>query len=93
MAPAGRVPYRPRISAAGIISAVVGAVGILLFLQQRGKVFPTAVVGAATLVAGVVAGIVLPSLGLVVATRRLNRRLELLDRLDGPDPEGPAATG
>src|SRR5205823_5227597 len=73
-----RVPYRPKLSVFAVLSSVVGAIAGLVFFQQRGSVFPTAAVGLITIVAGVVTGIVVPSLGRLVATARLNRRLARL---------------
>ena len=73
-----RVRYRPKVSVLGLVSALVGSVAGLLFMQQRGSVFPTSTVGIITIVVALVSGIGLPSLGRVVATRRMNRRLARL---------------
>jgi hypothetical protein len=78
-----RVRYRPKVSVLGLVSALVGSLGGLLFMQQRGSVFPTSTVGIITIVVALVSGIALPSLGRVVATRRINRRLARLSS-DGP---------
>ena len=75
---AGRVRYRPKVSVLGLASALIGSLAGLLFMQQRGSVFPTSTVGIVTIVVAVVSGVAVPSLGRVVATRRLNRRLARL---------------
>lgn len=82
---APRVRFRPKISVLGILAALVGALFAVVFLQQRGSVFPTPTVGITTLVAGLVVGIALPNIGRVIATARLNRRLaRLASRRGGP---------
>jgi hypothetical protein len=70
-----RARWKPRFSVIGIGGSVVGAVGVLVVLQQRGQVFPTLLVEIATVLIGLGVGIVLPSLGRVVAVRRINRTL------------------
>ena len=90
-----RVRYRPRFSLLGLVSGVLGALGSLVFLQQAGKVYPTAAVGIITLVLGLVTGLVLPSIGRLVANRRVNRRLARLTA-SAPvtsDPSGRSPRG
>ena len=84
-----RVRYRPRVSLLSLVSSVVGAPAILIFLQQRGSVFPTPKVELLTLLGGLAVGLIVPSLGQLVAVRRMNRRLARLtaSRQGSVEPE------
>jgi hypothetical protein len=71
----GPVRWRPKISVVGIVGSVLGAIGTLVVLQQRGLVFPTTLVGIATILIGIGVGIGVPSLTRLIAIRRINRVL------------------
>jgi sorbitol-specific phosphotransferase system component IIC len=59
----------------GILGSLVGALGVLVVLQQRGQIFPTLSVEIVTLVIGLLVGIAVPSLARLIAVRRINRVL------------------
>jgi hypothetical protein len=74
--PAPKLPrarWRPRLSLGGILAGLVGAVGIGVLLQQYAVVYPTGSVTVTYLVAGLVAGVLLPSLTRLFAVRSVNR--------------------
>lgn len=70
-----RVAWKPKLSVIGIAGGVLGAVGCVVFLQQAGSVFPTQNVVNGAFFGGLLAGVVLPSLGRAVAVGRINRAL------------------
>jgi membrane-bound ClpP family serine protease len=70
-----RIRWRPKFSVVGIAGSILGAIGVLVILQQRGSVYPTTVVEIVTLVIGLVIGVGVPSLFRLIAVRRINRRV------------------
>ena len=62
--------WRVRFSPLGIVGGLIGAIGLLVLLQQSGSVFPTIGVIIVAGVLGLIVGIVLPSLAQVITTRR-----------------------
>ncbi len=71
----GRYHWRPRVSIIGMGSGVLGGLAAVVLLQQTGRLFPSYEILGRALVAGLVAGILIPSLTRVVAVRRANRRV------------------
>jgi hypothetical protein len=70
-----RVHWRPRFSVVGMGSGVVGGLAAVVLLQQTGRLFPSYEILGRALVAGLLAGILIPSLARVIAVRRANRRV------------------
>ena len=70
-----RVHWRPRFSVVGMLSGVLGGLAAVVLLQQSGKLFPTWEILGRALVAGLLVGIILPSLTRLIAVRRANRRV------------------
>ncbi len=102
-----RYHWRPRVSIVGMASGVVGGLAAVVLLQQTGRLFPSYEILGRALVAGLLAGIVIPSLTRVIAVRRANRRVaareaainaalrrqaEALAAATAPASSGPAAT-
>ena len=75
-----RYHWRPRLSIVGMGSGVIGGLAAVVLLQQTGKLFPSYEILGRALVAGLVAGILIPSLTRVVAVRRANRRVAARER-------------
>jgi len=79
----GGVPHarwRPRLSVLGIICSLLGAIGVVVLLQQYGKVFPTRLVVIYALVAGLAAGVAVPSLLALIGVFRTNRFISHYER-------------
>jgi predicted membrane-bound spermidine synthase len=89
MPSSGRVRWRPKFSVVGIAGSVLGAIGVLVFLQQQGKVFPTTIVNIVTILIGIAVGIAVPSLTRLIAIRRINRALARRTRTGAPPAAGP----
>src|SRR4051812_49871644 len=70
----GPAKWGPRFSFFGILGGVLATMGLLVLLQQAGRVYPTSTVALLSLLGGIVIGILLPSLGVLIAVRRANRR-------------------
>ncbi len=70
-----RVHWRPRFSIVGMGSGVVGGLAAVVLLQESGRLFPSYEILGRALVAGLLAGILLPSLTRLIAVRRGNRRV------------------
>lgn len=70
-----RVHWRPRFSVVGMGSGVVGGLAGVVLLQQTGRLFPSWEILGRALVAGLLAGILIPSLARLIAVRRANRRV------------------
>lgn len=77
--PLRRKRYGLRISVIGIIGGLLAGIGAVVLLQQYGKVYPTAGVAISGIAAGLVLGIVIPTLGRMVAVNRLNRRIAVIE--------------
>jgi len=74
-----RRAWRPLFSASAMAGGLLGAIGVVALLQQYGKLFPTTGLLVRALVAGLLTGIALPSLGRVVRVRRANRRIAAIE--------------
>ena len=70
-----RYHWRPRLSLVGMGSGVVGGLAAVVLLQQTGGLFPSYEILGRALVAGLVAGLLIPSLARMIAVRRANRRV------------------
>ena len=70
-----RVHWRPRFSLVGMASGVLGGLAAVVLLQQSGRLFPTYEILGRALVAGLLAGILIPSMTRLIAVRRANRRV------------------
>jgi hypothetical protein len=70
-----RVHWRPRFSILGMFSGVLGGLAAVVLLQQTGRLFPSYEILGRALVAGLLAGILIPSLTRLIAVRRANRRV------------------
>jgi hypothetical protein len=70
-----RVHWRPRFSIVGMGSGVLGGLAAIVLLQQTGRLFPSYEILGRALVAGLLAGILIPSLTRLIAVRRANRRV------------------
>jgi hypothetical protein len=70
-----RVHWRPYFSVVGMLSGIVGGAAAVVLLQQTSKLFPTYEILGRALVAGLLAGILIPSLTRLIAVRRANRRI------------------
>ena len=84
-----RVRWKPKLTVVGIGGGILGALGLLVVLQQRGLVFPTTTTGIVTVVGGVLFGVAVPSLARLVAVRRINRAWRA--RAAARGPSAPAA--
>ena len=71
--------WRPLFSVSGILGGLVGSVGVVVLLQQSGKIFPTTNVLVRALLAGLLVGIALPSAARAVKVRRGNRRIAAVE--------------
>ncbi len=56
------VRRRPRVSVLGLVSGVIGGLGILILLQQLGTLFPTRNAAIVGLVLGAALGLIIPML-------------------------------
>jgi hypothetical protein len=74
-----RRAWRPVFSFSGVLGGLIGAVGVVVLLQQGGKLFPTTNMLVRALAAGFVVGIALPSLARVAKVRRANRRIAVIE--------------
>jgi len=74
-----RTPWRPYLSVSAISGGVVGAVGVVVLLQEYGRVFPTTGILVRAVAVGLVVGIALPSLARGVRVARANRRTALIE--------------
>jgi hypothetical protein len=83
-----RMAWRPRLSVLGILGGLVAGAGVVVLLQQFSILFPTLTVAIIGLAGGLAAGVLIPSLGALVRTRRVNRKLARLEarlrELEGP---------
>lgn len=70
-----RVRWRPKFSIVGMGSGVVGGLAAVVLLQETGKLFPSYEILGRALVAGLLVGILVPSLTRLIAVRRANRRV------------------
>jgi hypothetical protein len=70
-----RVHWRPRFSILGMFSGVLGGLAAVVLLQQTGRLFPSYEILGRALVAGLLAGILIPSATRLIAVRRANRRV------------------
>lgn len=70
-----RIRWRPKFSIIGIAGSILGAIGVLVILQQQGWVYPTTIVEIMTLVIGFIVGVGVPSLFRLIAVQRINRRV------------------
>jgi hypothetical protein len=91
-----RVPWRPRITGAGLLGGLLGGAGIVVLLQQYAVTPLTRSLAIEGLVIGVVVGLVLPSLVRVWGVMRVNgaiaraeRRLNEALAKAGPPPTEP----
>jgi hypothetical protein len=90
-----RATWAPRISVVGLIGSVLFGLGFTVFLQQSGEVFPDEGTFLQYIAAGVVVGIIVPSLIRVVTVMRVNRAIGAAEtrlasaRADAP-PTGAA---
>lgn len=77
--PVPRLRHRPRLSVLGLAGGVLAGIGIVVLLQQYGKVYPTAGVAIAGVVGGLIVGVLVPTLVRMVAVNRANRRLATIE--------------
>jgi hypothetical protein len=85
--------WGPRFSFIGIVGGILAAFGLLVLLQQGGRVYPTVTVALVMLIGGILFGIVLPSLGVLVAVRRYNRAHQASPPKAAPPPTSQPAGG
>ena len=69
-----RAAWRPRLSVLGLLGGLLGSAGAVVLMELNGNVFPTRRWTAEALVGGLLAGLILPSLGNAIAVIRINRR-------------------
>jgi len=91
-----RAPWRPRVTAAGLLGGLLGGAGIVVLLQQYAVTPLTRSLAIEGLVIGVVLGLVIPSLVRVWGVVRVNgaiaraeRRLNEALAQAGPPPTEP----
>ena len=71
-----RARWKPRLSILGLLGGLVMGLGVVVLLQQYGKLYPTTEILVGGVVGGcLVGGIVVPSLLRLVAVRRINRAI------------------
>ncbi len=88
-----RATWRPRISVVGLVGSVLFGLGFTIFLQQSGEVFPDEGTFLQYIGAGLIVGIVVPSLIRVVTVMRANRAIASAEsRLAAARGSAPAAT-
>lgn len=75
-----RARWKLRLSFIGIIGGLLTALSATVLLQQYGLLFPTRGVGIFGLVAGILLGIAIPSLGKKRLVNKANRRISELER-------------
>jgi hypothetical protein len=75
-----RAHWRPRLSAIGLASGVLGGFGVAILLQEYAVLFPTRTVAIAELAIGLALGLVLPSLGRALGVGRVNAALAQAER-------------
>ncbi len=64
------IRFRPKISILAIVCALLSAIGFVLLFQQMGVAYPTITVVVISLVLGLVAGILLPTLAMTFSRKR-----------------------
>jgi hypothetical protein len=69
-----RVRWRPRLSVLGILGGILGSAGAVVFMELNGNVYPTRRWTIEAVVGGLLVGLIVPSLGSVIAVWRINRR-------------------
>lgn len=69
-----RAHWRPRLSVLGILGGLLGSLGAVALMELNGTVYPTRTWTIEALAGGVLAGLVIPSLGNAIAVWRINRR-------------------
>jgi hypothetical protein len=70
-----RARWRPRLSFFGVVGALVGSLFAVVFMELNGNVYPTRAYTVKALVAGLLAGLILPSLARHIAVRRTNKKI------------------
>jgi len=88
-----RRTWRPLVSVSGVGGGLVGALGVVVLLQEYGRLFPTTAVLVRALLAGLAAGVALPSLARVARVRRANRRIALIEARANAARERRGVTG
>lgn len=73
------VRFRPAITVLGVLSGLIGGIGVLTLLQQAGIVYPTRNVTLVAAALGIAWGVAVPSLRRLRRIRRINRRLAALE--------------
>jgi hypothetical protein len=86
-----RARWRPRIAGISILSGLLGAIAVVILFQEYAILFPTLQVLIAALVAGLLVGLVLPSLVRIIPVRRWNRRMAARERAVAATPPRPPA--
>ena len=69
-----RARWRPRLSVLGILGGLLGSAGAVVLMELNGTVYPTRQWTIEALVGGLLAGLIIPSLGNAIAVWRINRR-------------------
>ena len=90
--PIPRLRQQLRISIVGVVGGVLAGIGIVVLLQQYGKVYPTAGITIAGLVSGLIVGVLVPTLVRTLAVSRANRRIATIEAwliAQGQVPGGP----
>jgi hypothetical protein len=93
-----RAPWRPKVSAAGLLGGLLGGAGIAVLLQQYAVTPLTRSLAIEGLVIGLVVGLVIPSLTRVWSVMHINRAIAKAERRlneaaakAGPPPESGQA--
>lgn len=84
-----RAHWRPMFSVASILSALVGALSVVVLLQQYGRLQPTTRVLITAGVAALLVAIVVPSLLRLIPVSRYNRRVARREAARAARPGGP----
>jgi hypothetical protein len=75
-----RVGWKPRISVLGSLGGLLLGLGVVVLLQQYGKLYPTTPILVGGVVAGVLlGGLVIPSLFRLLAVARINRKIAAIN--------------
>ena len=75
-----RVGWKPRISVLGVLGGLLMGLGVVVLLQQYGKLYPTTQILVGGVIAGaLLGGLVLPSLFRLIAIGRINGKIRRIE--------------
>ena len=78
-----RAHWRPRFSVFGMVTGVLGGLGVVVLLQEYAIAYPTRNVTLAGMIIGLLVGIKVPSLFKLRAVRKFNRAVDAAERSVG----------